>query len=85
MSLGEGEYDYKQFSSINLMNVLCTIFTNAVLKISLMDYIVLAKLPWCSTQQANSKTPIIQICKCNKSESTHTNCKLSYRDLSKQF
>ena len=62
VSLGEGEYDYKQFSSINLMNVLCTIFTNVVLKISLMDYIVLAKLPWCSTQQANSKTPIIQIC-----------------------
>ena len=42
---GEGEYDYKQFSSINLKYVLCIIFTNAYLKISLMDYIVLWKLP----------------------------------------
>ena len=35
--VGEGEYDYKQFSSINLIYVLCIIFTNADLKTSLMD------------------------------------------------
>ena len=45
MLLGKGEYDYKQFSSINLMYVLGIIFTNADLKSSLMDYIVLSKLP----------------------------------------
>ena len=60
--LGEGEYDYKQFSSISLMHVLCIIFTNADSKISLMDYIVLPRLPWCFTQQADSKTPVVQIC-----------------------
>ena len=58
MLLGEEEYDYKQFSSINLMYFLCIIFTNADLKISLMDYIILSKLP-CSIQQAGSKTPIV--------------------------
>ena len=58
MLLGKGEYDYKQFSSINLMYVLGIIFTNADLKTSLMDYIVLSKLP---TQQAGSKTPVVQI------------------------
>ena len=60
MLLGEREYDYKQFSSINLMHGLCIIFTNAHLKILLMDYIVLSKLPWCFTQQVYSKTPIVQ-------------------------
>ena len=60
MLLGEREYDYKQFSSINLMYVLSIIFTNSHLKISLMDYIVLSKLPWRFTQQFDSKTPIVQ-------------------------
>ena len=32
--LDEGEYDYKQFPSINLRYVLYIIFTNASLKIS---------------------------------------------------
>ena len=41
------------------MYVLGIIFTNADLKSSLMDYIVLSKLPWCFTQQAGSKTPIV--------------------------
>ena len=40
------------------MYVLGIIFTNANLKTLLMDYIVLSKLP---TQQAGSKTPIVQI------------------------
>ena len=59
--LDEGEYDYKQFPSINLRYVLYIIFTNASLKISLMDYIALSKLPWCFTQQVDSKTPVVQI------------------------
>ena len=42
--LGEGQYDYKQFPGINLMHVLCIIFTNADLNISLMEYIALSKL-----------------------------------------
>ena len=45
MLLGEGEYDYKHFFSINLMHVLGITFTNVNLKSSLMDYIVLSKLP----------------------------------------
>ena len=47
------------FFSFNFMSVLGIIFTNDDLKTSLMDYIVLSKLP---TQQAGSKTPIVQIC-----------------------
>ena len=42
VSRGEGEYDYKHISSITLVYVLCIIFANADLKISLMDYIVLS-------------------------------------------
>ena len=43
--LGEGEYDYKHFFSINLIHVLGIFFTNADLKSSLMDYFILSKLP----------------------------------------
>ena len=60
--LSEGECNYKKFFSINLMYVLSIIFSNADLKILLMDYIVLSKLSWCFTQQAGSKIPIAQIC-----------------------
>ena len=64
MLLGEGEYDYKHFFSINLMHVLGITFTNVNLKSSLMDYIVLSKLPWWVTQQVGSKTPIVQNTYC---------------------
>ena len=44
--LSEGEYDYKQFSSINLLHVLCIIFTNADLEILLMNlYCIVQRYP----------------------------------------
>ena len=63
----------RQFSSINLMYFLCILFASVNLKISLMDCIILSKLPWCFSTDCSLKHLLLKFAKVIKVR--HTNYK----------